>query len=508
MSQVWALAAALHGCASESNLTEASSTGSAPSSPVTGAVDLRFNVFPSLQQLPGADGESAEATFRALPQTFVRPATPGSVDLRVGQLELIPPVFQTGSVVGYKINPLVVALPGESGPVDGRVRFSLPGSLQSYVAFTDSEGDYGVWTVPQEGYQVQVIPDDPMLAMYSGTIAVTSPPVPFDIDLGVGAPIYGRVTSAGFGMSDAQVRAVDPAGVTSSVALTDGSGLYQLRVTPGTWQVICDGRDGREPTLDLGWVEVPEEGVVVDVAYPVMPTTFVEGRIEDATGNPIEDATVRFVFEDADGFSKLAASWTGEDVTDGLGGFLLSAIPGTYTIEVIPSEEGLVDAWSPKRITGQAFTAPKVTLRLPIELDPLILVSGQVFAEATGAPLPSAHVTCTEIGFGERSFDTFTEVDGTFYLNTSTARQRCEIAPPSNGVGLATIRREIDPSVQSSGYDFILPPGTLLTGTVSLNGVPEPYAVVEVWSDQVRLGTSVTLEDGRFELQIDLTDAR
>lgn len=477
-------------------------------SPTDAVVELRVRVIPSELEAPEAEDAGAPA-FRALPQTFRESAPASAAEIDVGGLALRSPVLQAGVVTGYKTNPLVAALPGSTIPVDGIVRLSQPGSsLQSYFAYTDGDGAWQVWAVPDLDYRLQIVPSDPMLPMLSETLDVLDPAAEHVVDLGAGTPIYGRVTSAGFGLGGMRVRAMDVDGVSSATAITDGSGLYQVRVAPGTWSVVCDGRDnGLDPALDLGMVEVPSEGLVANVEYPTMTQSAFSGRIEGPSGDPVVRASVRLVSESVDGFGDLSASWTGEGVTNEDGRFAIFALPGTYTLEVTPPDTVEGAGLSPIRLTGRALAAAPTALP-DVRLASLVTVSGQVYAQSSSAPLASAYVSCTEIGFGERTFATFTAAGGVFAMDLPNVPLICYVDPPSSDETLARLRTPIDPGQVTSGYNLPLTVGTMVTGSVLLEGVPEQYAVVEVRdASNTLLGSGLTNAEGAFALRINLASA-
>jgi hypothetical protein len=480
-------------------------TTTAPSAD-TGAVEigLHINVFPGNLLEP-----DDPTTYRVLPQTFEWTLGPGESEVVVGALELTRPVQQIGTVLAYEINPQAIALPGGTVPVAGTLRVSRPDTVQEYVVRTDEFGGYEVWAIPQAEYRVQIVPDDPLLPMLTSSMDVTDPPGDRNFDLGVGVPIYGKVTVGGFAMSGARVRALDEFGVTSATAIANNAGLYQIRVSPGTWRLVTDGRDnGIDPALDLGSLTVAEPGAVVDVQYPLAPTALVGGKIETSAGEPLEDAIVRLTLEASPAFDGLAASWSGEDVTPANGRFLLSAVAGTYTVEVLPPPG---EPLSPVRI--RSYTIPtdgagvEASALDPVRLPSFVTVSGQVVVDSPDAPpLDSAHVSCTEIGFGGRVFDAFTDAKGLFSIDVPLVPLDCEIAPPSTSDALVAAHVEIDPSQATSGYRVALPLGTLVTGAVLFEGEEEPFAFVEVRdANDVLLGTGLTGVDGRFEVRVDLT---
>lgn len=493
----------LVGCSagtSRSSVTDATPTTAADTG--VAEVTLHINVIPGNLLEP-----NDPSTYRVLPQTFDWTLGPGESEVVVGALELTRPVQQSGTVLAYEINPQAIALPGGTVPVAGTLRVSRPGTVQDYVVNTDEFGGYEVWAIPQTEYRVQIVPDDPMLPMLTSTMDVTDPPGDRNFDLGVGVPIYGKVTVGGFAMSGARVRVVDEFGVSSATALVNSAGLYQIRVSPGTWNLVTDGRDnGLDPSLDLGTLTVAEPGAAVDVHYPLVPSALVSGKVETPSGEPLLGATVRLTLESSPAFDGLAATWSGEDITPPNGRFLLSAVPGTYTVEVLPP---VGEALSPVRIRSYTISSEVTATGAldPVRLPSFVTVTGQVVVDSPEAPaLASAHVGCTEVGFGGRSFDAFTDPKGVFSIDVPLVPLSCEVAPPSLSESLAASRVEIDPSEATNGYRIALPVGTLVTGAVLFEGEEEPFAFVEVRdANDVLLGTGLTGADGRFDVRVDLT---
>ncbi|MEQ1570978.1 MAG: carboxypeptidase-like regulatory domain-containing protein [Myxococcota bacterium] len=478
-----------------------------PSSPALTPreVALTIEVLPTQLR----ESYDVDAPYRALPQSF--PQAPIEDDreaVGVGRLQLTSPVFLEGTVTGFAVNPLVAELPGDEVPASALVQLMRPGTIQSYVVATDEDdGRFGLWAVPGAGYRLQVVPDDPVLPFLSGVFDVLDPPPDADVELGAGAPIYGRVTEGGVPLVGARVHVVDEYGLSGAVALTDELGVYVLRVSPGgTWTVVCDGRDnGRDPTLSFPVEGLDEDGRMLDIDYPPIANAQIGGGVDESDGGPARDATVRLVAESLDGFDGLDVSWSTEVRVNSDGFFYSAVLPGRYTVEVLPSE-GRGRSHTPLRLEGvpafEAFT------ELPtVQLEPLVEVTGQVTQAGEGG-IGSAHVLCREIGFGARAFEVFTNPGGQFAFDVANVPLTCETSPPSDRAALASTRFSVDPSGIEGPIPVELRMGEIVYGEVVLDGEPEPFAVVEVRDAGRRLlGTALTTDNGSFSIRVDLTSA-
>lgn len=463
-------------------------------------VSLRVDVIPSQLR----ESEALDAAFRALPQSV------DVQDLLVEDVQLEPivlaaPQRQVGTVSGYRVNPAIADLPGETVAVGGTVRIRQPGSIQSYADTTDELGAFEAWVVPGDGYRLEVVPDDPLLPVLATDLVVADRPV--DVELGAGVPIYGFVRSAAGPMEDARVHVVDPQGVRSATAVTDENGLYQVRVTPGTWTVVSEGRGlGQDPVLTLPPVEVDDDGAHVDVTYPTdLSPVLVQGRVVDPDGDSVTNATVRFVAESLDGYDGLEASWVAEKPVGADSTFLGYVVPGTYTIEVLPpaADDGQPD-FSPLRRSAQVLAAD-AQLDL-IELEPLRQVEGRVTGSGRG--LAGAQVTCAEVGFDERFWTTFTDDRGDFAVDLPRVPLACEVVPPGDEPGFAPRWLDHDPATREP-LEVALRAGNAVRGRIETEDGPEEFAVIEILDlDQRRIGFGFTDGRGEFEIRVDLDQAR
>lgn len=496
---------ALVGCMS-ADMNVAPLAGAADTGVQSRSIGLRVNVVPSQVLRDSAD---PEAGFRALPQTFARDGVDDSAPLDLGTLALTGPVLQTGTVDAFRVNPTVADVPGETVPAAGSVRVYQPDSLQSYVASVGGLGDFSAWMVPGADYVAQFVPDDPLLPTSILPFSPESPSQPESWDLGPGVPIYGFVTVGGDPMVGARLHVVSADGISSTTAWTDETGYYQLRVQPGTWTVVCEGRDnGRDPTMTRRDLDVSDVGAALDVPFPPIEVGGLQGSVDDAEGGPAEGATVRVTSEALTGFDLLdgwEASWS-SDIPVTEDGFFYSVIlPGQYTIEVLPPSTDRGAQLSPTRKEHQTMDAG-YNPQPSIALLPLVTLEGTVVGQ-NGNPLESAHVLCSEQGFDHRGYEAYSGPAGRFSVAVPNVPLTCEVTPPSADQRHPSGRFPVDPSA-GGAVELQLPDGQLVSGVVTLDGVEESFAVVEVRdaAGQV-LGAGLTGKDGSFAIRVDLRAA-
>lgn len=498
----------LTACSAGSRSSEVRATVNDPFPPAEEQdVGLRIDVLPSDLRLP-----DAEATgFRVLPQTSrplgLRALAGATVD--VGAIDLRVPQLQTGAVTGFRFNPQIVALPGSDTPVVGTVTMRQPGTLQSYAARTDDAGAFALWLVPQEVYRFEIVPDDPLLPAWSTTLPVGARTVDQQVDLGAGVPVFGRVTTGRGALVGARVHVVDAEGLVSASAVTDVYGLYQVRVSPGTWTVVTEGRErGEDPTLTTAPVTVGDAGAEVDLAYPtVLSQVLVEGRVSSEGGARVPGALVRLTSEALEGFEGLDARWTADVPTADNGTFLARAVPGRYTVEILPPAVDEGPDYTPVRFEGVQLTQNSTDLG-EVALARLIPVDGRV-VDPFEDRVPNAIVSCAERGFDGRGWSTYTEDGGRFSLELPAVPLDCTVEPPGDRPDLAPMRVSLDPAQQPTPR-LQLSGGQLVEGVVRFEGEPEPFALVEVRDlDDALLGVGFTDEEtGRFSVRVDLSSGR
>lgn len=459
---------------------------------------IRIDVLPS--QALDADGE-----FRVLSRTFGPREILGETDL--GTLQLSGPVEIRGQVVGETVTPHASGgeLPHVVEPVAAEVTIRRSGSVQQYVTRTDELGRFGSIIVPQDTYDLSIVPDDPAVPAYTQRLRVGQQPSFQDVFLDYGAAIWGRVVDAyGSPLTQVAVYVVDEDGVQSQPTYTDADGRYVLRVAPhGEYEVVAAGRaSGREPQLTTPSVPVDDFGAEVDFVYENLSPVFRSGTVTDKHGAPLDDVIVRYTSEQLDGYADGTARLVVQTATFN-GNFDVRLIAGTYQVELLPpTADNPADDRSPLLLTDQVLEgSPEVG---PLVLAPFVEVGGIVHAAET--PVPEARVSCQEEGFGQRTWSTYADADGLYSLQLPQVPVTCSVTPPgTRRLDLALTRTSFDAGAVGGFQNLTLVRGTRLTGKVETQGGGEPHAVVEVRTSAGQLlGSTLTEEDGYFELRVHL----
>ncbi len=523
LGQILLLALATGACdGSESGLVQESGGGrnggeDAPESPSFGETDgdasdvaraaLRVDVWPT---------ESVDTgdVPRALAQSFPISVEPGLTH-STGALRLSRPVPQEGEVIGFRLNPLVSLLPGQEVRVGGTLRLDTPLDLQSYAtSIGATDGRFQAWLLAGE-YTLTVVPDDPLLPLYAESVSIAEDTSDVVIDIGLGVPIYGEVTSLGpTGLpqpfANARVHAVNQAGVRSATAITDDRGRYVLRVKElQPYTVVCEGgARGQDPVWSQPATPAADAGTKVDFHYPIeRASVFAEGEVLlTDSDTPLGGAVVRLVAEAIDGFEALPpghrVSWVWEEEVNSRGVFDAKVVPGAYRVDVRPPNEpaGTPLLVSPTRL---------VDVQLPgdigaIRLTPTTPVAVDVVArDGEGPPVPGATVECTELAFGQRTARGTTDEQGRVTLRLPDVQVRCIVTPPAED--LLAIRRTV-PFTLTPPSPIVVRQGQEIRGSVlGPDGAPEGTAWVEVrdGSDAL-LAYGTTDAEGRFSLQADV----
>jgi len=466
------------------------------------ASSVYFDVHPT--QLLDANND-----IRVLPQTF-GPFGIRTSSLGMGTVELDAPTTLSGSVVASVVTPQAAGaeLPFEKGPVSATLSLTQSErTVQNYSATTDEFGAFSTLLLA-DGYALVVIPDNPEIPVAVRQETIGGSGGDLDLELGSGVAIWGQVRYPSLPSADPfRVHVVYEDGVRSSTALTDEDGYYVIRVEADSvpFVVVCEGRDdGRDPILVSDVVDLSQTDTAVlpeyaseqvDFDYPAYRAAAASGRVLDESGDPVEDVEVRFTSVALDGYEAQAGSIQIVRITDASGNFDISLPAGDYTVEFMP-QGGRSPKVSNATVSGNSSLGS-------ITLDGLREVSGTV-RDPQGSPVNSAQVTCTELGFGGRSWTTFTNKKGVYGVEVSATPLACVVTPPDTSV-LAMTRTEVSGESLEGALDLEVVSGQQATGTLEMNGEPETFAVVEIRDGHGRLlGTAVTDESGFFEVRVDL----
>jgi hypothetical protein len=458
------------------------------------SAQLRVDVIPAQ---PGGE-------LPALPFTAFRVAE-GAEAVELDRIDSPLAERIAGAVVAMRTNPTVASLPAREVPVIGTVSFSVPGTILQWQARTDEDGAFEAFLAPGSDYDLAILPDDPALPAWSGPSDAFLDIDPIDLDFGV--PIYGLVTSTEGPVSGAAVRAVSAEGARTALAVTDETGFYHLRVSPGDWSVVCEGRArGEDPTLTAPSLGVGDAGRFLSFAYPTdLETAVVSGTVTDPRGRPVPGAVVRFHGRTLSGYDDLPveASWASEVTVSTSGAWVARVVPGTYDVEVVPpvTDDGRVGT-GPSLRAGVTFQGDA---ELALSTTRLLAVRGRVLDDA-GRPLRDARVACREVGFDGHEYVGFADARGRVALELPRAALACEIAPPGDRTELpvARVARDADDRTDPT---FVLGRGVEVGGEVFVGDAPAAGAVVQVKDAAgALLAFDVTDEDGRFAVPLAPTE--
>jgi protocatechuate 3,4-dioxygenase beta subunit len=452
---------------------------------------LYLDVYP-------ADAGTKDAVFRALPQSM-GPFLFSSSNVDLGDVDLSRPVVVEGTVAGSRVarSPLTGAqLPSKPIAVDASVYLERLGSIQKYSTRAEA-GVFQVSAIPSSSYVLEVVPDDPMLPAFVDTLQIDGNAAPVDLDLGYGLALHGRVTAPnGTGLAGAQVYAVTQTGRATASVETDTNGYYILRVSEGSYTVVCEGRlaPAIDPVLRAEVVDALVPGRRVDFAYLDLTVALASGRVVDTNGQPLASVTVGFHAERLDGYEEVESSATYEVVTGSDGSFTRRMKTGDYRIEFRPSAPTLSPAALDKFTLRQgANEIGNVTL-----LDD-VLVEGYIL-DAYGDAVSDAQLACFEKGFDARRYTTTTDSSGTYTIRLPATSMECALTPPAVRRDLPLTYRDVMPT-SGAALALSFDVGSAISGQVLLDGEPEGGALVEFRDEQgVRYGSAYTSQEGAFEV--------
>lgn len=457
--------------------------------------EIRIDVLPS--QLLDEDG-----AFRVLPVTVGPFAVSG--DLDVGAIDLPAPVTVQGLVTADYVTPYAMGatLPTVQAPVDGAaVRIRQDGSVQSYLVNTDEDGRFAALVVPDALYEIAIVPQDPQVPFVLDELRVGQSPPVQDLHLDYGAAIWGQVLHESQPMSEVEVYARTEDGIRGASTLTAEDGTYVLRVPPfGSYEVVAEG-SSTQPLLTRPGVAIDAIGVAVNFEYTDLSGVFRFGRVVGSDGTPLSDVTVRFESTSLEGYPNDDAVLAAQADTNSEGVFYVRLIAGTYEATLLPSGDDPGANWTPQNLDIQIIEGGLEDLG-EIALPPFVPVSGTV--RDLGGGVAGARISCREVGFEQREWNTYADEAGTYALILPQVPMDCTVTPPGERrFDLAMTRTRIEPG-QREGFDLPLLTGARVAGTVALERTAEPYAIVEVRDASGELlGSALTEEDsGAFELRV------
>ncbi len=471
------------------SMTGAEDSG-APTELDFSGVRLRIDVLPTVSV-----GETLDA------QSFWLDEQPGWQGMA---LALQSTVEITGSVSGFSANPYGIQVPGASDvPVLGEVTIYQPDTIVSSTVQTDESGSFRISLPAGDGYRIAALPTEPPeLPFYiESDIPVSDNADLGEISLGYGDPIYGTVRNSDDEAIDCTVRLIDAeTGIEGIATQTDASGFYMLRAEPGDYIVQIEPTTGSTlPTIQQPVsFEEGTGGANVDISVGEINPVLVRGIPRSASGQTMRDAVVRLT---SNALSQSAGTMVVETETNQSGEFLVYALPGEWTLEIIPPAE-IDDLTAPLE---EAIKLGTSDMSLgTIQLFEQVQLKRQVVT-ADGYPAAGVLVTFIEQGFNHATYTAYTDDEGSLDITVPDVPLDVRLSPTQSGTSAVT-RRELlnpaGPAVDDEGT-WWLSTGALISGAVSRPTDNTGLSVIEVYDDSgVFYGSTLTDGDGEFSFRI------
>lgn len=416
------------------------------------------------------------------------------------RFSLSRPVEVEGTITGYEANPgLAADVPGEEVPVIASISVSRANDIAGGSTTSDADGRFDLELTGGTDFLISIVPIDPSLLPF---LVLTDQDLGddrrFDDDelaLGYGEPVYGQVTdSEGKPVTDCYIGLIDPAtGLAGPTVQPSAEGWYQLRAFPGDYILQVTGDTGDTvPTSQTSLAVVDGEGASLNLDLGKLDPVNIKGQLLDPDGNEVNDATVRFT---STRLEQEGASLVIETNPDRTGEFLEELLPGSWTVEFIPSIETDL---SPVSTTVEIGTT---TVSMQDVVLPRMVDVVSVVLDPSGEELAGVVVTATEVGFNGRSWSAVSDATGVLSLRVPSTPVRLTLTPPSPSAAIT--RLDADPNVDDlSTLTLVL--GVEVSGQVELDGEAIPYTVLELRDPETEelLGSTFTDDLGYFSVRV------
>ncbi len=248
------------------------------------------------------------------------------------------------------------------------------------------------------------------------------------------------------------------------------------------------------PSLTLP-VSVPDdEGATLPIDVGVLGRARVSGSLGDSSDDlDVEGAVIRAVSTTLSGS---AGSLTIETTSVNGGDFTLDLLPGSYTVSVIPDYDPHPRS-SPISIGVEVAADDELDLGR-VALPGLGTLAG-VVVDQEGDPVGGAQVKATQTGYGHHAYNATTDQDGSYRLEIPVTPYEVTVTPV--GTGGAVTRRNLTPGQNGN---ITLDVGLAVTGTVTWQGAPVAFALVEVRDlrSGALLGSTSSDNSGAFALEV------
>jgi len=196
-------------------------------------------------------------------------------------------------------------------------------------ALTDAAGDYGV-PLLHGNYGISLSPPQS-----SGYVNQESQAIAVSADRTHNMSLLGPAVLVSGTLSDPRGARLPGVGIRTSgptelQTTTDGSGAFELRLLPGAYRFKIDTLFGERPEgMPTGWVDIWEGSLSGDVTEDyIAPLSWVTGRVQEAAGDVIAGAQLRF---NGDCFACSQDAISGPD-----GRYEAIVFQGEYSVDVTP----------------------------------------------------------------------------------------------------------------------------------------------------------------------------
>ncbi len=412
-------------------------------------------------------------------------------------LAMRPTVTISGSVAGFAANPYSITVPGvENVPVLSTVVLQEPGTIVSSVVQTERDGSFALRLPSGSDYLLSVLPEVATLPMrVEDGVEIRGNTDLGELRLDYGAPVYGTITSDGMPLS-VSVRLVDAVtGVEGFATLTDAAGFYMLRAEPGEYLVQVEPLTGATmPIVQQPVTLDKDDGAWAPVDVGIIEPVLVRGVPRTSGGQTMSNAVVRLT---ATALDQAQGTMMVETETDQSGGFLIYALPGEWTLEIVPPAD-VADLTAPLE---EALTIDSSEVNLgTLTLSEQITIERMIY-DSDGLPAANVLATFTEQGFDHATYSAYTDADG--FLTVSVPDVPLDVLlTPSEGEAAVTRRELLSPSVAAEDA-WSLSDGVRLSGAVRRPGASGGISIVEVYDeDGIFYGSTLTDAEGAFDFRI------
>ena len=280
-------------------------------------------------------------------------------------------------------------------------------------------------------------PDTSLVSVSGTVLASTTPRLPV-----AGVSLSGRGTTAAGVVLDSTQGVSDSGGAYSLIYLP-GANSFAVTVHPGT----APSGNVLVPTMNFsGLVGVGQPPVLPDLVLNIPATVQVTLAVVDSSSRPVSNAAL--FLDGTVGTGTVQGTFSATGTTDGQGKASLQLIPGTYTLNVVPSSQSTTAAATlPICVLVRGAAVPIACAKsvhdqetLAVSMGNLVTASGKLVSHL-GSPVANARVSFIPLNdAGRRQFAVVTQADGSYSLG---------IDPPAAGSATLQYEVQVEPDASS-----------------------------------------------------------